>query len=271
MENLYLSLGLSQDSDDDAITTAYESLYLFYHSDEYQSAFADIDIKLANIAVSYDILKCPIKRKSYDEMWQHYQAEKTLDALVDVPDMSYEFEVDAPIMEQWPDVVEQHPHLIELYDNLASLSTVLALSFKAYILESERFEEAERLAYIMCAQYIQCFFDEEQNIKPLAKGLLTTNSPADVVTVDELFDAQGIELSPKPSPLNDASGAIEPKSQSKPHQPEANIASLPLHKHQNVQRLLSKDTRALRHASKKATAKGSLFLLGLFFVSNIAA
>ncbi|ARD23700.1 J domain-containing protein [Shewanella japonica] len=194
MENLYLTLGISQDADAEEISAAYESLYLFYHSDDYQSEYADTDVKLANIAVSYDILKSVTKRRAYDELWQHYQQNKSSDLLVDVPDMDYEFEVDGDHMAQWTERVEQYPQLQELFDNLSGLSMVLAISFKAYLIESQRFEEAERLAYIMCAQYIRRFFDEEQNIKPLAEGLLSATSVSEKVTVDELFKLQGIEV-----------------------------------------------------------------------------
>ncbi|GIU53763.1 hypothetical protein [Shewanella sp. KT0246] len=284
MENLYLTLGISQDADDEAVMMAYEDLYLFYHSAEYQSVYSDIDIKLANIAVSYNILKCATKRKSYDEMWLHHQAEKSLDALVDVPDMSYEFEVDSEIKEQWNETVEQYPQLVVLYDNLACLSNVLAFSFKAYILESQRFEESERLAYIMCAQYIQRFFGEDQNIKPLAKGLLTTHSPSDLVTVDELFDTQGIEVNAQIPIDNNQDGvnsSLSSNNNTVTQLKDNNIHANNSNDVQNVSdscdrkevihRLVSKEDRDHRHLAKKATAKGSLILLGLFIVSNLAA
>lgn len=353
MENLYHSLGINQDADHDAITDAYESLYLFYHSAEYQSKFADIDIKLANIAVSYEILKCATKRKSYDDMWQLYLAEKSLAALVDIPDMSYEFEVDSVVMEHWREVTNKYPQLNELYESLACLSTVLAYSFKAYILDSQRYEESERLAYIMCAQYIQKFFGEDQNIKPLAEGLLAATSPSDSVTTDELFDAQGIEvnfqtvadteteiilLSEPVTQMSAQSKAelkklartkakkklkarimAKSKGMTKPistaehlakkqtqaqtqvlsiitpkisapfeaNQPQLTEKSDPKNEQElgmsanknshfdttqsHMERLLASESRQLRHSTKKATAKGSLILFGLFLVSSLAA
>jgi curved DNA-binding protein CbpA len=167
-KDYYATLGVLPTTESEVIKAAYRALSKLYHPDVYTGD--DAKAKMAELNEAYEVLSDPSLRRQYDDARKgsdqsesEYFEEDTFttdDSTVD------------PLEHDWALAVEYYPDLVNLVAKLAKLSSRLAYSYKAYLLETKDFEERRETANRIELQFLRQYFGDNKQIIAFAKTMV---------------------------------------------------------------------------------------------------
>lgn len=164
--NYYNILGVIPAAEEFIIRAAYRALAQRFHPDRQPSnGLESASDKMVEINEAYSVLSDPSRRKQYDlsirsnGVGSEFQNE------------SDDF-TDDPLKADWDFAVKFHPGLEAFNARLCFLSTRLAYTFRASLLESKRYKEGATLAAVFEESFFKQYFGTNPKILEFARELI---------------------------------------------------------------------------------------------------
>ena len=166
-KDYYATLGVLPSAEDYIVQAAYKALCKRFHPDVYKGA--DAHERMAAINEAYEVLGDSSKRAEYDRR----RGETTSD---DSDFFNDDFEqgkegVD-PSDSDWEFAVSYYPELVTLFKRLRKISSRLAFSFRAYLLQEKEYEKARDVADLMERNFLNQFFGSNAVTHAFARELI---------------------------------------------------------------------------------------------------
>jgi len=185
----YQVLGVLEDAEDAVIRAAYKVLAQKYHPDKFDGDLNYATEKMQEISRAYDTLSNPERRGAYDQELKNQGRYKS-----DIGDEEEQIVSDDE--ENWKLACQFFPDLVKLASNLRVLRGALENQFKAYLLETRRYEMAERIANELQESYLTTYFGNNKDIHDFALHLLKNNRRGDALTLNRAVNVLGDSVSP---------------------------------------------------------------------------
>lgn len=169
MKSYYDILGVLPTAPKEVIKAAYRTLISIYHPDKYDGDKSYAHQRTAEINQAYDVLSDPEKRSSYDE-----DLKRSGDSnYFENSDESSEKVAERESIEKAWERATEYIESLDLHVNaLTILSPSLAFLFKAFLLDSKRFNDASVIAETMKVDFLGTYFGEDADIQKYAMRLL---------------------------------------------------------------------------------------------------
>ena len=173
-KDYYAILGVLPTTELVVIKAAYKAMFKVYHPDKFNGSKAEAHAKTIEINEAYSILININKRKEYDESrdnnddkaYSYKEESKTED---DFSSGFYTLEKD------WQVAIKYQPELVGIVDALSKISSKLAFTYKAYIIELKAFDQKTSIADKMEQEYLSLYFGTDKQIQVFAKALIISN------------------------------------------------------------------------------------------------
>jgi len=189
-DDLYEILGVLPSAEAVVITAAYRALAQRYHPDRWTGDPTEAHARMAAINRAYETLKESGRRAEYDA-----KRSKTVHgAFSQTREGDHETAFTQAMSElesRWELAASVFPDLIELRARLGILSTRLAFSFVAGLLETKGFNGRRALADQMEDQFLERYFGTDARIKELAGELIRLGARDAAKTLNQLVDVLG--------------------------------------------------------------------------------
>jgi len=166
-KDYYATLGVLPSAEDYIVQAAYKALCKRFHPDIYKGT--DAHERMAAINEAYEVLGDSSKRAEYDRRRGETTSDDS-DFFNDDFDQSKR-DVD-PFEEDWKIAVGYYPELVELFNRLGKISSRLAFSFRAYILQEKEYEKARDVADLMERNFLNQFFGTSAVSHTFARELI---------------------------------------------------------------------------------------------------
>jgi len=176
VKDYYAILGVVPSAEDVVIRAAWKALAQRYHPDRFAGDGAEANKRMAEINEAYNILSNPAQRKAYDKS----RGEKE----GDFGDWVHEEEADQasnrydPLEKDWTLAVGFYPDLVEINKRLSKISSTLAFSYRAGLLDSKAFEKRKELAEVLENKFLQTYFGSNPKIVVFARELIFAGNRA---------------------------------------------------------------------------------------------
>ena len=166
-KDYYATLGVLPSAEDYIVQAAYKALCKRFHPDVYKGA--DAHERMAAINEAYEVLGDSSKRAEYDRRRGETTSDDS-DFFNDDFDQSKQ-DVD-PSDSDWEFAVSYYPELITLFKRLRKISSRLAFSFRAYLLQEKKYSTARTVADSMEMNYLNLYFGRNQYTHAFARELI---------------------------------------------------------------------------------------------------
>lgn len=166
-KNYYAVLGVLPTAEDAVIRAAYKALAQRYHPDRNGSESAKS--RMQEINEAYSVLSDPEARAKYDSA---RSASKGADyeEFEDYAEASEK--ADSQLDEHWQLALEYYPEIDQCWKRLSKVSSRLAYTYQAYLIEEKAFKQAKQIADLMSDQFLTLYFGESHEIKRFAMELI---------------------------------------------------------------------------------------------------
>jgi curved DNA-binding protein CbpA len=173
-KDYYAILGIIPTAELEVIKAAYKAMLKVYHPDRFQGSKEEAHARSIEINEAYGVLSNTAKRKQYDDLrgntkdkaYSYNEESKSQENYTDALDA---------LEKDWQVAVKYQPELVELFNKLTKISSKLAFSFKAVMLESKEFDKKENVADKMEFEYLTSYFGRDKRIQSFAKALILGN------------------------------------------------------------------------------------------------
>jgi len=173
-KDYYAILGIIPTAELEVIKAAYKAMLKVYHPDRFQGSREEAHARSTEINEAYGVLSNTAKRKQYDDLcgntkdkaYSYKEESKSQENFTDAFDA---------LEKDWQVAVKYQPELVELFNKLTKISSKLAFSFKAVMLESKEFDKTENIAEKMEFEYLTLYFGSDKRIHSFAKALIFGN------------------------------------------------------------------------------------------------
>jgi len=166
-KDYYAILGVLPTAEDFVIEAAYRALSKRYHPDRYGGS--DAHEKMSAINEAYEVLGNATKRREYDQ-------ERKSTNQGDSEFFNSEFdnlkEAFAVFEEDWKVAVSYYPELVSISDRLAKISSRLAFSFRVFLLQEKKYENAKLIADQLEKAFLTDFFGTSPDTHEFALHLI---------------------------------------------------------------------------------------------------
>ena len=152
-KDYYAILGVLPTAEDFVIEAAYRALSKRYHPDRYGGT--DAHEKMASINEANEVLGNAAKRKEYDQERKSTNQDDSEFFNSEFDNLKEAFAV---FEEDWKVAVSYYPELVSISDRLAKISSRLAFSFRVFILQKKKFEDAKSIADQLEKAFLTDFF-----------------------------------------------------------------------------------------------------------------
>ena len=189
-DDLYEILGVLPSAEAVVITAAYRALAQRYHPDRWTGDPTEAHARMAAINLAYETLKEPGKRAEYDAK----RSKSVHGAFSQTREGDHETAFTQAMSElesRWELATSVFPDLIDLRARLGIMSTRLAFSFVAGLLETKGFNGRRALADQMEDQFLERYFGTDARIKELAGELIRLGARDAARTLNQLVDVLG--------------------------------------------------------------------------------
>jgi curved DNA-binding protein CbpA len=156
------------------IKAAYKAMLKVYHPDKFNGSKSEAHVKTVEINEAHSILSVASKRQEYDnsrgntdDKAYSYKEESKSES-----DFSSEFYT---LEKDWQVAIKYQPELVGIVGALSKISSKLAFTYKAVIIESQEFSEKEKIADKMEQEYFSLYFGVNKQIQSFAKTLIIGN------------------------------------------------------------------------------------------------
>ncbi|MBW7834528.1 MAG: DnaJ domain-containing protein [Simplicispira suum] len=176
-KDYYGIFGILPSAEDFVIRAVYKALAQRYHPDKYSGTKDKSDLRMVEINEAYAILSVPSKRKEYDELrGSNTQASDSYFNGPASDEVPPNFD---PLEEDWMLASKYYPDLLQIEIRLSKISWRLAYSYRAYVLEAQKFKERKTIADSMMQQFLILYFGTNKEIIAFALKLINSgNKPA---------------------------------------------------------------------------------------------
>ncbi len=159
MKNFYQILGVNSDAPTAVIKAAYRALAQMYHPDKFAGDKLEATSKMAELNVAYETLSDASKRAAYDQdlsskSFHEHTQRATRDSRSE--------------LDPWKIASRVYPKIEVFFRELQMVNARLAEDYKAYLLESKHFKDAENIAFGMLDLFLSKYFGENPEIKAFA-------------------------------------------------------------------------------------------------------
>ena len=167
-KDYYASLGLTPSADAVVIRAAYKALAQRYHPDKSGVGQAQASARMAEINEAYSVLSDPGKRAEYDRLRQN----TARNADTAFQDGDNEPAAGSPLDADWQTALQFYPELEDLRASLGKISWKLAEGFRAQILGSREFKDAQAIAARLEREFLSVYFGSNPEILEFARTLI---------------------------------------------------------------------------------------------------
>jgi len=145
-----------------------------YHPDKFKGSKSDAHAKTVEINEAYSLLSIASKRQEYDNLrgntdGKAYSYKEESKSETDFSSEFYALEKD------WLVAIKYQPELSGIVDALLIISSKLAFTYKAVMIESQEFSQKENIANKMEQEYLSLYFGTNKEILSFAKTLIIGN------------------------------------------------------------------------------------------------
>jgi curved DNA-binding protein CbpA len=170
-KDYYSTLGIIPNAESAVIKAAYKAMLSVYHPDRFKGPKETAHARSIEINEAYEVLSNIDKRKQYDDLRGNtddkaYSFKEESRAHEDYTDELETLEKD------WQVAVKYQPGLADSFNALQKISSKLAFSFKAVMLESKDFDNKKYIADKMELEYLISYFGTDKRIHSFAKALI---------------------------------------------------------------------------------------------------
>ncbi len=169
MKDYYRILGVHFDADEIVIRAAYKVLSQKYHPDKWPNDKAEANSKMQDLNAGYEILSDIAKRLKYNQEYIQYQRELDSSQTFNLSRSSDQY------AHAWALACQEHTDLALQFNELQSISSILANQFKAEMISTKNFEDSLECKNRLENQYLRKFFGEIKEDQELGKSLLVNN------------------------------------------------------------------------------------------------
>jgi curved DNA-binding protein CbpA len=169
MKDLYAILGVIPSAEDIVIRAAWKALSQRYHPDRYDVGTSEVNAKMVEINNAYAILSDKEKRKSYDE--SRNGISNSFNDWIHEENAAAKSCID-PLKTNWDFAVGYYPDLVEINNRLSQVSTLLAFTFRASMLDRKLFEQRHEFAEITEKAFMEVYFGTNYQIVEFARQLI---------------------------------------------------------------------------------------------------
>jgi curved DNA-binding protein CbpA len=170
-KDYYAILGIIPNAELAVIKAAYKAMLSVYHPDRFKGSKEKAHARSIEINEAYEVLSNIAKRKQYDNLrgntedkaYSYKEESKSYE--------NYTDELDT-LEKDWQVAVKYQPELVEFFNKLKKISSKLAFSFKAVILESKKFDNKKNIADKMELEYLISYFGTDKRIHSFAIDLI---------------------------------------------------------------------------------------------------
>lgn len=170
MKSHYDVLGVLSTAPIEVVKAAYKTLINIYHPDKFDGETSYAHEKTLELNEAYGVLSNKKKRDQYDIELNNVEDANPFHKDNESPD-----EANIYVNSAWQKATEYIDGLEKVVDKLTALSPTLAFSFKAYLLDSKRFKEADQVANLMQHEFLSEYFGEDPKVNKYAMRLLLAN------------------------------------------------------------------------------------------------
>jgi curved DNA-binding protein CbpA len=213
----YQILGVLEDAEDIIIRAAYKVLAQKYHPDKWVGDLDFATKTMQGIARAYEVLSDKNARNAYDQELKaqgRYKSELGEDE---------DEQIISDDEENWKLACEFRPRLPRLASDLRMLRSALENQFKAFLLETKRFEIAEEVAKDLRGTYLSTYFGNNKEVQDFAMHLIISKRKKDALLLNKAVRVMGDSVSPQElfGYVNERSDFVSPKetkTQERPRQ-----------------------------------------------------
>jgi curved DNA-binding protein CbpA len=152
-KDYYAILGVLPTAEDFVIEAAYRALSKRYHPDRYGGS--DAHEKMSAINEAYEVLGNASKRKEYDQERKSTNQDDSEFFNSEFDNLKEAFAV---FEDDWKVAVSYYPELVSISDRLAKISSRLAFSFRVFLLQKKKYENAKSIADQLEKAFLTDFF-----------------------------------------------------------------------------------------------------------------
>ena len=153
IKDYYATLGVLPTAEDFVIEAAYRALSKRYHPDRYGGS--DAHEKMSAINEAYEVLGNAAKRKEYDQERKSTNQDDSEFFNSEFDNLKEAFAV---FEDDWKVAVSYYPELVSISDRLAKISSRLAFSFRVFLLQEKKYENAKSIADQLEKAFLTDFF-----------------------------------------------------------------------------------------------------------------
>jgi len=185
----YQILGVLEDAEDIVIRAAYKVLAQKYHPDKWVGSVEEANQKMSEINKAYEVLSNNDKRGRYDEELRRTNQYKTNLGEDTESAIFNEEESD------WKIACEFFPDLNSLATDLKTIRPALENHFKAYLLETKKFDDSHKIYDALIENYLENYFGKDPEVKKFALNLVRRGQKQQAIYLNQLVTAVGSAVS----------------------------------------------------------------------------
>lgn len=213
----YQILGVLEDAEDIVIRAAYKVLAQKYHPDKWVGDPDFANKTMQGIARAYEVLSDKNARNAYDQELKsqgRYESDLGEDE---------EEQIIPDDEANWKLACEFRPRLSRLASDLRMLRSALENQFKAFLLETKKFDLAEEVAKELRGAYLSTYFGDNKEVQEFAMHLITSKRKKDALLLNKAVSVMGDSVTPQElfRYVNERSDYVSPnetRAQERPRQ-----------------------------------------------------
>tara|TARA_B100000780_G_scaffold147622_1_gene103156 strand:- start:580 stop:1479 length:900 start_codon:yes stop_codon:yes gene_type:complete len=191
MKDYYQILGVPTDATPELIKAVYKALVKLYHPDVFQGDSKFAQKKLQSINEAFEILSNEVKRGKYNEQYEDKIFEQTEESFSE-QEFSDEFNTHEKIIERnWSAALEFMPELEFQILRLSKINKNLAFVFKAFLLETKKFDLQEDIANMLLDNFMISRFGNDKNLHHVVLKAIETGNKKIALEINKAIKLMG--------------------------------------------------------------------------------
>lgn len=188
----YTTLGILPNAEDVVITAAYRALVGRYHPDRWKGDPQVAHERTAEINQAYAVLSDAKSRSEYDRSRQ-----QSATSFVDDENQNEAFdEALSELEDRWSIALKIFPDLSKIRKRLEKTAHRLAFTYVVYLLDSQRFDERNKIASDLEQKFLEIYFGTNEKITKYAKELISFGFKDAIKGLNKLVDVLGSKTNP---------------------------------------------------------------------------
>ena len=187
-KDYYAILGVHPSAEEAVISAAYRALAKLYHPDLYKGS--DAADRMAKINEAYETLSDEEKRKEYDATRSNNLPED--DPIFD----NTEYNDEEFFGEDWSLAMEYYPEAAKEAEELAKISTKLAFTYKAFLIDTKSFSKHTAVFERFRKEFLSSYFGKNENLQLFARRLIEKGKKEALLDLNKAVKVLGSSVDP---------------------------------------------------------------------------